>query len=110
MEGSAKIPENQRKSTKTKTPIFAFFYFFESGLFNGLRPIQMLFFLPSSCLASTPPNSHAIALSHQYSAISDFVKINHDRSVFQAGHFAKAPPCSILFDATVAGESAFCAL
>jgi len=30
---------------KTKTLSFAFIYFSESGLFNGLRAIQMLFFL-----------------------------------------------------------------
>jgi len=40
----AKINENRRKLTKTKSLSFAFFYFLDSGLFKGLRRIQMDFF------------------------------------------------------------------
>jgi len=35
----------RRKSMKTKSPRFPFFYFLESGLFKDLRAIQMVFFL-----------------------------------------------------------------
>jgi hypothetical protein len=41
---AGKAGESPQKPTKTKMPSFAFFYFLESGLFKGLRPIQMLFF------------------------------------------------------------------
>jgi hypothetical protein len=36
--------ENGRKWMKTKLANFAFFCFSKTGLFNGLQPIQMLFF------------------------------------------------------------------
>ena len=59
---SAKKPQtskSRRKRMKMKRLLFAFFYFSESRLFNGLRPIPILFFPPRPIPLLESPSERA---------------------------------------------------
>jgi hypothetical protein len=48
------VNENKRKQMKAKLLSFAYVYFFESGLFNGLQLIQIKKSFPSQAVKCVP--------------------------------------------------------